>query len=126
MRKQYHLQLLKNGKYNAWDIDKLIECSKDLPVLEIEISQIKELDEPFWYQDDNAIPTCRSISDHIKLVQKADLRFPIIISAEGTVMDGMHRVVKAYNSDFKTIQAVKFQKTPEPDFVEIIPENLPY
>lgn len=126
MRKQYHLQLLKNGKYSAWDIDKLIESAKGFPVFEIETSQIKELDEPFWYQDDNAVPTCRSISEHIKLVQEADLKFPIILSAEGAVMDGMHRVVKAFISGFKTIQAVKFQKTPEPDFVDIIPENLPY
>ena len=33
--------------------------------------------------------------EHIRLMEEADLSFPIILSATGAVMDGMHRVAKA-------------------------------
>ncbi len=46
MRKQYHFQPSEKGFY-AWDIDKLIEESKILNIIEIDISKIKELDEDF-------------------------------------------------------------------------------
>jgi len=48
MRKQYHLQPTQNG-FNAWDVDKLIEASKDFPVVQVDLNEIKELDENFWY-----------------------------------------------------------------------------
>ena len=48
MRKQYHFRPSKNGYY-AWDVDKLVERSKDFPVISVKLSEIKELDENFWY-----------------------------------------------------------------------------
>ncbi|MCK5105659.1 MAG: hypothetical protein KAR17_22700, partial [Cyclobacteriaceae bacterium] len=94
MRKQYHYQPSEKGFY-AWDVDKLIEESKNLDVIEINISTIKELDEAFWYNGKNDIPTIRSIVDHMKLINEVSLKYPIILSAENLVMDGMHRVSKA-------------------------------
>jgi hypothetical protein len=32
---------------------------------------------------------------HLQLIDEADLAFPIILSADGSVMDGMHRVAKS-------------------------------
>ncbi len=54
MRKQYYFQPSGKGYY-AWDVDRLIEKSKNLEIKEIEISGIKELDEPFWYDNNGAI-----------------------------------------------------------------------
>jgi hypothetical protein len=31
----------------------------------------------------------------VQLIQHADLKFPIILSCDGSVMDGMHRVGRA-------------------------------
>jgi len=42
------LQPTQNG-FNAWDVDKLIEASKDFPVVQVDLNEIKELDENFWY-----------------------------------------------------------------------------
>ena len=125
MRKQYHYQPSEKGFY-AWDVDKLIEESKNLDVIEINISTIKELDEAFWYNGKNDIPTIRSIVDHMKLINEVSLKYPIILSAENLVMDGMHRVSKALFKGISKVRAVRFIKTPLPDFTDIYPHDLPY
>jgi len=104
----------------------LIEESKNLDVIEINISTIKELDEAFWYNGKNDIPTIRSIVDHMKLINEVSLKYPIILSAENLVMDGMHRVSKALFKGISKVRAVKFIKTPLPDFKDIYPDELPY
>ena len=125
MRKQYHFRPSKNGYY-AWDVDKLVESSKDFPVISVKLSKIKELDENFWYGGHNDIPTCRSIAEHMQLVNETSLQYPIILSEEGRVMDGMHRVLKAILNKDKSIKAVKFDKTPEPDYEDVFPDDLSY
>ena len=125
MRKQYHFKSSPNGYY-AWDVDNLIELSKKLNVIQFPISEIKELDEPHWYGEDNSIPTCRSIVEHMKLIHAVDLKFPVILSAEHSVMDGMHRVARALFEGHDTIKAKIFGKTPAPDFTDIYPDELEY
>ena len=46
--------------------------------------------------------------EHARLIDAADLSFPIILSADGRVMDGMHRVAKAALPGHETIAAVQF------------------
>jgi len=41
-------------------------------------------------------------------------------------MDGMHRVCKALISGLKTIKAVKLLAMPEPDYVAVPIDQLPY
>jgi hypothetical protein len=41
-------------------------------------------------------------------------------------MDGMHRVAKAMLHGLNSIEAVRFEHDPEPDFVGVDPDNLPY
>ncbi|MGJ3495320.1 hypothetical protein PsalN5692_00590 [Piscirickettsia salmonis] len=89
------------------------------------LSTIQELDEYFWY-DHNNKPTCRNIVEHTKLIQAADLQYPIILCKDGRVMDGMHRVCKALLQELTHINAVQFTAAIKPDFIGINPENLPY
>lgn len=124
MRKQYHLRPGLGGLL-AWDIDRLIELSKELPVFQLPLSDIDDLDRPYWY-DHGYVPTCRSVAEHARLINAADLSFPIILSAEGDVMDGMHRVAKAVLEGRSSIAARQFFVDPEPDFVGIDPGDLPY
>jgi hypothetical protein len=125
MRKQYHLRPARRG-FDAWDVDKLIEASKDFPVFQVNLEDIKELDENFWYQGENDIPTCRSIGNHIQLTNTADLSFPVILSEELRVMDGMHRILKALTSGQLIISAVRFEQDPPPDFRNVYEDELPY
>lgn len=124
MRKQYHFRPSPNGFY-AWDVDRLVELSASLPVETIVLSQISELDEPYWFSGDER-PTCRRIAEHFRLMQAADLQYPIILCANGRLMDGMHRVTKALANGQTSISAVCFPETPEADFVDVQPGDLPY
>lgn len=125
MRKQYHLRPTNKG-FDAWDIDKLIEASKTFPVVSVPLDDIKELDENFWYQGERDVPTCRSIGQHLKLINEADLSYPVILSEDRRVMDGMHRIVKALNLGQFTIKAVIFKNTPPPDFNDVLANDLSY
>lgn len=59
-------------------------------------------------------------------MDEADLSFPIILSASGAVMDGMHRVARAVLLGRQEIEAVQFERDPEPDHVGKRPHELPY
>ena len=124
MRKQYHFRASESGTL-AWDVDKLVAQTKDFPRLQIPLALIRELDEPFWFGHDD-VPTCRAIAEHVRLIEETNLAYPIILSADGRVMDGMHRVVKAFLLKRSTIEAVRFDNDPPPDFVGVHPDALPY
>ena len=125
MRKQYHFRPSDRGLL-AWDVDHLVLLSRNLPRKQVSLSSIRELDESFWYDDGLNAPTCRNIALHARLIDETDLKHPIILSQDGGVMDGMHRVCKALNEGRDTILAVQFEHDPEPDYIGVAPEDLPY
>jgi hypothetical protein len=124
MRRQYHSRL-RDGHRLIWDVHRLIELSRDFPVRQIALSGIAELDEAFWF-DGATKPVCREIALHAKLIAETDLSYPIILSADGRVMDGMHRVCKALIEGHQIIAAVQFPQDPEPDYVDVFVDELPY
>lgn len=122
MRKQYYFRPSPRGLL-AWDVDRLVALSGNLSPKLVPLAQIRELDEP--WADDGAV-TWRAVLEHIKLIDEADLAFPIILAADGAVMDGRHRIAKAVREGHTELRAVQFLKDPEPDYVGVNPENLPY
>jgi hypothetical protein len=125
MRKQYHLRPSASGLL-AWDVDRLIALTADLPRREVPLDAIRELDEPFWFGGGSETATCRAVADHARLIVESELRYPIILGADGRVMDGMHRVAKAYLDGRAAILAVQLEVDPEPDFVGVDEGALPY
>ena len=123
MRKQYHHRPSARGRL-VWDVDRLVALSKDHPKKKVPLSASRELDETYWF--DGEPPTCRAIAEHARLILETDLRYPIILSADGGVMDGMHRVAKAYLEGRTHITAVQFDETPSPDYVGVDLDMLPY
>ena len=124
MRKQYHFRPGPNG-LRAWDVDRLVKLTADLPLVEVPLAAIREIDEPYWF-DHGYAPTCRAVAEHAQLIGEADLGFPIILLADGRVMDGMHRVAKALIHNVGSLLAKRFVQDPEPDYVGVAPDDLPY
>ncbi len=124
MRKQYYFRRSDRGLL-AWDVDRFVELSTDLPIQLVPLAEIAELDEPHWFSGDDT-PTCRAIAGHARLINEADLTYPIILASDGRVMDGMHRVCKAEMLGQPTIEAVRFDRSVEPDYVGCHPDRLPY
>jgi hypothetical protein len=63
------------------------------------------------------------VAEHARRIFQADFQYPIILSAQGSLMDGGHRIAKAYLLQMQTVPAVQFLHDPEPDY--ILPPNAP-
>lgn len=124
LRQQYHFMPDERGK-KAWDVYRLIELSAELPVEQVAVDSIAELDTNHWF-DDHYRPTVRAVIEHLDLIERADLSYPIILGADGRVMDGMHRVCKALLDGNATIAARRFPVDPEPDHRNCRPSDLDY
>jgi len=123
MRKQYYFRPSPGGLL-AWDVDRLIQLSTALPRIPVPLDRISELDEVWFGSGEDG--TWRAMIGHARLIEQADLSFPIILAANGRVMDGMHRVAKAILAGRAHIEAVQFERDPDPDHVGLGPEDLPY
>ena len=125
MRKQYHSRPVGPDRH-VCDVHRLIRLSHGLSVLSVALDEIAEVDEDWWYDGTEARPTPRSVVGHMALAQKADLSYPIILCADGRLMDGMHRVVRALVEERPSIHAVRFPVTPAPDHINVSLDDLPY
>lgn len=123
MRKQYHFRQVAQDTY-IWDVHHLVERTKTFVIKKVALANIRELNEAYWFPDQ--FPKTQQIIEHFQLMQDADLSYPIILCAEGRVMDGMHRVAKASLLKHSHILAVQFEQTPEPDFINVDEGELDY
>jgi hypothetical protein len=125
MRTQYHFRQSPQG-LRAWNVHRLVAISSAIPRERVPLSAIRELDEPYWDGDPTKSITCREITDHARLIRDCDLSFPVILSSDGRVMDGMHRICKALLEGLSDIEAARFLRDPEPDYIGVDPDDLPY
>jgi hypothetical protein len=123
VRQQYYFRQSARGLL-AWDVHRLVALTEKLPRRDVPLTHIRELDQP-WFGDDEP-PTWRSLVSHLELIEAADLSYPIILSADGSVMDGMHRVARALHEGRPSIKAVQLTVDPEPDYIDRRPDELPY
>ncbi len=104
-----------DGTTQIWYTERLWELARSLPARPVPLASIAAFDEVTWFG--HLEPTCRRVAEHVKRIQAATFEHPVILSAEGWVMDGMHRICKAFLLDLETIQAWQFSPTPDPDEV---------
>ncbi|WP_235826853.1 ParB N-terminal domain-containing protein [Facilibium subflavum] len=126
IRAQYHFRRSKDGRLLIWDVRKLITKSKNFKIIQVKLSDIKSLDTCYWFDDGGSTPTCRNIVEHTRLINEADLSYPIILCKRGEIMDGMHRVCKALLLGYTHIDAVQFESEITPDYIDVNPEILAY
>jgi hypothetical protein len=105
----------------VWFTERLWYLARDLPVRHIPIDHIAEFDQDCWLG--RTPPTCRAVAEHARRIFDADLQYPIILSTEGYLMDGGHRIAKAYLLQLDKVPAVQFALDPEPDY--ILPPDAP-
>ena len=110
-----HSRMTEQGRA-VWLTERLWEFARDLPVRQVPIGQIREFDLNCWFGPQD-VPTCRAVASHALQISRADLRYPIILSADGGLMDGGHRVCKAWLLGHTEISVVQFAQDPEPDYI---------
>jgi len=92
----------------VWSVTSLIELSRNLECFEIPLIHLN-----ICYEFGSM--NLRKMVEHVKCINNADLKYPIILDQDGDIMDGRHRVMKALILGKKTIKAVRFTKNPIPD-----------
>jgi len=113
-----------NGIKRIWRVERLWMIASELPVKDVSLGSISNLDEVSWFDaTPDQSPTCRRVADHAKRIYETTFDYPVILSSAGWVMDGMHRVCKAYLLGWDAIQAVQFVEDPEPDEIINVKEN---
>jgi hypothetical protein len=124
VRKQYHFWPGEHG-LDAWDVDRLVDLAVGLPVEQVRLAELDEIDSVYWF-DDSERPTVRKLVDHVRLIQEVDVSYPIVLGPDGRVMDGMHRIARALLDGRETIAAVRLPLLPAPDYTDCQPDTLPY
>jgi len=124
MSKQYHFWPGEGG-LDAWDVDRLIGLVADLPVEEVALDDLPEIDSVYWF-DEREQPTVRKVIEHFRRVGEVDPSYPIILGPGNRVMDGMHRVAQALLDGRRAIRARRLDELPEPDYRGCRPGELPY
>ena len=125
MRKQYHPMPAEDG-LRVWEVDRLVRLSAELPSRRILLRDIRELDEVRWFSRESERPTCRAILEHMRLVLASDTSYPVLLGSDGRVMDGMHRILKVALEGGAEIEAKQFTVDPEPDYIGVSLDDLPY
>jgi hypothetical protein len=110
-----HSRAVPGGRAFWWT-EHLWKASAQLPVVEVPIAEIREFDQDCWF--DGRAPTCREVAEHSRRIAAADLGHPVILGSDGQLMDGGHRIAKAWLDGRVVIDAVRFVVDPEPDWVE--------
>lgn len=103
---EYGMQMCNLGRHH-WSVPRLIELSRELPVMEIPLEHMN------IYEAYDKM-SLRELVGHMKSVQNADLSYPIILDEDGEIMDGRHRLMKALLNGEETIKAVRFETNPAP------------
>ena len=113
LSREKHTRPVPGGR-GLWWTDRLWALAADLPIERVKLADIAELDVDCWFQERH-VPTVRKVAEHARRIFDADLAYPVILCAEGRLMDGGHRLAKAWMEGREEIAAVRFSITPEPD-----------
>ena len=112
---QKHSRMTENGRHYWWT-ERLWRLAAGLPVRSVPIASILEFDQNCWFSDDDP-PTCKRVAEHAKRIFEADESYPVILSSAGHLMDGGHRISKAWLVGRTEILAVQFETDPETDWI---------
>ena len=116
MSKQTFCHTYMDGTKRIWCVERLWVLTQKMPIKEVPVESISALDEVTWFgYEPSQHPTGRRVAEHARRIYEANFDYPVILSAEGWVMDGMHRICKAYLLGMEEIRVVQFETNPEPD-----------
>jgi hypothetical protein len=98
-----------------WYTERLWKLAAGRPVTTVAVDSIAEFDQSCWFIEP---PTCRQVAEHARRILQADLSHPVILSADGRLMDGGHRLARAWLEGRTEVTAQRFETDPAPDYVE--------
>jgi len=102
-----------DGSMRFYRMHQLWELAEGLPVKRVRLSELAGFDEVRWFGGPrNVLPTCRAVAEHARDIYECDLTYPIILSPSGEVLDGSHRICKAFLQGMEELDAVQLTMMP--------------
>lgn len=124
LRQQYHIRDIQ-GVFHVWDVNKLLKLNIDQESLTMDLEKFRDqFESEYWTQGKSL--KCSEVTRHAQLIFEADLSYPILVGPDLKMIDGMHRLCKAFLQGRPTIQAVILKELPPPDYMNVALEDLPY
>ena len=107
------MQTYSDGE-RTWAVEDLWQAvegqtAKRVPLADLDVEGL--LDSHAWAEEGERL-TVREILDHARRVEEADLSYPIILTPDGDIADGYHRVIKAHRLGHPDIMAVRLHEMP--------------
>jgi len=97
----------------SWRLSTIWKLSQELPTIEKSLADLGIEGWTFWING-RTYPVAELPLDYPRLAD-ANLQYPIIFSAGGTLLDGRHRAVRAWRKGWTTIRCVQFSSDPPPE-----------
>ncbi len=102
-----------DGSMRFWRMEQLWKLAEGLPIKKVRLSELAGFDDVCWFGGPRHIqPTCRAIAEHARDIYGSDLNYPIILSPTGEVLDGWHRICKAFLLEIEHLDAVQLPALP--------------
>lgn len=96
-----------NGK--SWDLSTLIKASEQLEEFDLHLMSLDICKYPWNFTDWNF----STFLYHSNRMNGTDLRYPVLLTPDGYICDGWHRLAKAILEGKETIRAKRFKVMPE-------------
>ena len=97
----------------TWSLETIWKAAENLPVEEVEVDVLWLDYANIWcWRHEEEDLTHDYFLSHMKRVLEADLEYPIMLSEEGLVFDGIHRLTKAKLLGIQTIKVKRFKEDP--------------
>lgn len=112
-----HVCSLRQGKRKLyWRVEELIKESQSLPVRRMTVSELlPRIQNGSWFDAKEQV-TIGKVLPHVRRILDADLSFPLILAADGRIMDGSHRLAAASIRGIEHIDVVQFEQDPLPGY----------
>ena len=85
-RRERHTTI-RDGKRLVWYTDNLWSKARALAAFDVELASIGEIDGDCWFGAAHT-PTMRAVAAHCARINAVDRSWPIILNADGSLMDG--------------------------------------
>jgi len=97
----------------TWDVKDLWNAAEGIEPVSMPVSYILNieqfLDSHSWSAGKMSV---REILDHAERIDNADLSYPILLTPDGCVADGCHRIVKAIKMGIESLPVIRLKKMP--------------
>jgi ParB-like chromosome segregation protein Spo0J len=107
-----------DGRTPFWKMQTIWSAAEGKSPIAIRIDELNILDAVVWFGGPKTVePTIRRVAERARDIFNADFTYPIIMTKSGDVLDGAHRIAKAYLQGLQAIEAVVLDDYPPPDGV---------